>query len=138
VASSWSDARMGSSFDVIEDDPHPGFQPQATGKNLGHLHSLNRHGPLSEWMNSECRHQEQGLARLASRSIQRTADRLALVMGTHRRLCALQRHRLDGAASISAERPIPLGRSSPMTGYAIGIYALPSAGTDRGSASRRG
>ena len=45
------------------------------------MHSLNRQGPLSEWMNSECRHAEQGLARLGARSIQRTAERLGFVMG---------------------------------------------------------
>jgi hypothetical protein len=44
------------------------------------VHSLNKQGPLSEWMNSECRHHEQRLARLASRSIQRIAERLGFVM----------------------------------------------------------
>ena len=52
----------------------------ATGKNRGHLHSLNRHGPVSLWMNSEWRHQEQAEARLGSRLIQRIAERLASVM----------------------------------------------------------
>jgi hypothetical protein len=66
----------------------------ATGKKRGHLHSLNRHGPLPVWMNSPCRHQEQALARLASRSIQRTAERFRSDMETHRRLRVLQRHRL--------------------------------------------
>jgi hypothetical protein len=50
------------------------------GKKRGHAHSLNKQGPLSVWMNSECRHHEQRLARLASRSIQRIADRLGFVM----------------------------------------------------------
>ena len=56
------------------------IRSSSTGKNRGHLHVLNRHGPVSVWMNSEWRHPEQGLARHASRSIQRTADRLAFVM----------------------------------------------------------
>lgn len=52
----------------------------ATGKYCGHLHSLNRHGPGSVWMNSECRHHEQEEAKLASRLTQRTADRSTVVM----------------------------------------------------------
>jgi hypothetical protein len=74
------------------------------------MHSLNRQGPLSEWMNSECRHPEQRLARLGAR--------LAFVMGAYRRLGALPRHRPIGAASFLAERPIRLSHWSPMTGYA--------------------
>ena len=50
------------------------------GKKRGHLHSLNKQGPLSLWMNSEWRHHEQRLARLASRSIQRITERLGFVM----------------------------------------------------------
>jgi hypothetical protein len=44
------------------------------------VHSLNKQGPLSVWTNSEWRHPEQRLARLASRSIQRIAERLGFVM----------------------------------------------------------
>jgi hypothetical protein len=55
------------------------------------MHSLNRQGPLSEWTNSECRHPEQGVARVGAS--------LAFVMGAHRRLGALPRHRLIGAVS---------------------------------------
>lgn len=89
-----SDERLGSSFDVIGTDRHSDASAtdSATGKNPGHMHSLNRQGPLSEWMNSECRHPEQRLARLGAR--------LAFVMGAHRRLGALPRHRPIGAASF--------------------------------------
>jgi len=59
------------------------------------------------------RHQEQVLAGLASGTIQPTADWLAFVTERLRRLCALQRYRLTGAAPFPAERPICLGRSSP-------------------------
>jgi hypothetical protein len=45
------------------------------------LHSLNKQGPLSVWTNSEWRHHEQRLARLASRSIQRIAESMGFVMG---------------------------------------------------------
>jgi hypothetical protein len=45
----------------------------------GHVQSQNRHGPEWAWMDSVCLHQEQVLAGLASGSIQRTTDWLALV-----------------------------------------------------------
>ena len=67
-------------FAVISSRQGLGVRSSATGKNRGHLHALNRHGPVSVWMNSEWRQQEHGVARHASRSIQRTADRLAFVM----------------------------------------------------------
>ena len=51
---------------------HRGFDigSSATRKNRGHVHALNRHGPVSAWMNSEWRHPEQWVARHAPRSIQ--------------------------------------------------------------------
>jgi hypothetical protein len=76
------------------------------GKKREHVHSLNKQGPLSVWMNSEWRHHEQRLARLASRSIQRIAERLGFVMGTPRRSCVPHRHRLFGVAAVSVEGPI--------------------------------
>ena len=67
-------------FAVIKLSSGFGIRSSTTGKNRGHVHALNRHGPVSAWMNSEWRHPEQGVARHAPRSIQRTADRLAFVM----------------------------------------------------------
>ena len=58
----------------------PSGADSTMGKKRGHVHSLNKQGPLSVWMNSEWRHHEQRLARLASRSIQRIAERLGFVM----------------------------------------------------------
>jgi hypothetical protein len=57
------------------------IRSSATGKNRGHLHSVNRHGPVSVWMNSEWRHEVQGLAKLASRSILRIAEGMGSFMG---------------------------------------------------------
>ena len=59
----------------------PSWADSTTWKKLGHLHSLNKQGPLSVWMNSEWRHDEQGLPRLASRSIQRIAESMGFVIG---------------------------------------------------------
>jgi len=67
-------------FAVIKLSSGFGIRSSATGKNREHVHALNRHGPVLAWMNSEWRHPEQGVARHAPRSIQRTADRLAFVM----------------------------------------------------------
>ena len=59
----------------------PSWADSTMGKKRGHLHSLNKQGPLSVWMNSEWRHDEQGLPRLASRSIQRIAESMGFVTG---------------------------------------------------------
>jgi hypothetical protein len=89
--------------------------PWAIGRNLGHLHSLYRHGPLSPWMNSECRHQEQAVARLASRSIQRTSERWGFeVMGA-----STVGHAVD--TNIRSLGPFSLGR---MTYLAVAFAAL--------------
>lgn len=84
----------------------PSGADSAMGKKRGHVHSLNKQGPLSVWMNSEWRHHEQRLARLESRSIQRIAERLGFVMGTPCRSCVPRRHRLFGVAAVSVEGPI--------------------------------
>jgi hypothetical protein len=92
----------------------PSGADSTTGKKHGHVHSLNKQGPLSEWMNSEWRHHEQRLARLAPRSIQRIEERLGFVMGTLRRSCVPHTHRLFGVAAFSVEGPILLWSFGPI------------------------
>jgi len=93
------------------------------GKKRGHVHSLNKQGPLSVWMNSEWRHHEQRLARLASRSIQRIAERLGFVMGTRvGRVCHIDW--LFGVAAVSVEGPILPWSFGPMPARQIALDAV--------------